>query len=208
MTEHGDAYEGERRKGRMTAKVKAGKKLDPVGKEDADVNNDGKVNKTDKYLMNRRRKIGQAIRTQAEAYLADGTISTEPKGKEKITGKDVDNYSSGAVTVNPDDGSKPVRKVGVYAHLELKGNSLSEAQKKMIEMYDTKKKKEELEKKDKVSSMITKDSVKKEDEKEEEKPDMRSKYAMINLIKNKLRAAGQRDPMVMAVDACEEKEEK
>ena len=72
-------------------------------------------------------------------------------------------------------------------------------------MYDTKKKKDELEKKDKVSSMITKDSVKKEDEKEEEKPDMRSKYAMINIIKNKLRAAGQRDPMVMAVDACEER---
>ena len=33
---------------------------------------------------------------------------------------------------------------------------------------------------------------------------MRSKYAMINIIKNKLRAAGKRDPMVMAVDACEE----
>ena len=45
---------------------------------------------------------------------------------------------------------------------------------------------------------MTKTSVKKEDEKEEEKPDMRSKYAMINIIKNKLRAAGQRDPMVMA----------
>ena len=205
MTEHGDAYEGERRKGRMTAKAKAGKKLDPVGKEDADVDNDGDVDKSDKYLLKRRRAIGKAIRTQAEAYLADGTISTEPKGKEKITGKDVDNYSSGAVTVNPDDGSKPVRKVGVYAHLELKGNSLSEAQKKMIEMYDTKKKKEELEKKDKVSDMMTKDSVKKEDEKKEEEPDMRSKYAMINIIKNKLRAAGQRDPMVMAVDACEER---
>jgi hypothetical protein len=74
----------------------------------------------------------------------------------------------------------------------------------MLEMYDEKKKKEELEKKDKVSDMMTKSSMKKEDEKEEEKPDMRSKYAMINLIKNKLRAAGQRDPMVMAVDACEE----
>ena len=70
-------------------------------------------------------------------------------------------------------------------------------------MYDTKNK--ELEKKDKVSDMMTKDSVKKEDEKKEEEPDMRSKYAMINIIKNKLRAAGQRDPMVMAVDACEEK---
>ena len=35
---------------------------------------------------------------------------------------------------------------------------------------------------------------------EEEKPDLRSKYAMINLIKNKLRAAGQRDPMIMMKD--------
>ena len=67
------------------------------------------------------------------------------------------------------------------------------------------KKKKEEEKKDKVPEMMTKTSVKKEDEKEEEKPDMRSKYTMINLIKNKLRAAGQRDPMVMAVDACEER---
>ena len=204
MTEHGDAYEGERRKGKMTAKVKAGKKLDPVGKEDADVDNDGDVDKSDKYLLKRRKAIGKAIRTRAEAYLADGTISTEPKpGTEKITGKDVDNYKSGAVTLNPDDGSKPVKKVGVYAHLNLKGGTLSEAQKKMIEMYDSKKK--ELEKKDKVSDMMTKDSVKKEDEKKEEEPDMRSKYAMINIIKNKLRAAGQRDPMVMAVDACEER---
>ena len=203
MTEYGEPYEGERKRGEKTAKAKGGG-LDPVGKEDKDVNNDGKVNKTDKYLMKRREAIGKAIRTRAEAYLADGTISTEPKGKDKVTGKDVDNYSSGAVTVNPDDGSKPVKKVGVYAHLELNGGTLSEAQKRMLEMYDTKKKKDELEKKDKVSSMMTKDSVKKEDEKEEEKPDMRSKYAMINLIKNKLRAAGQRDPMVMAVDACEE----
>ena len=70
-------------------------------------------------------------------------------------------------------------------------------------MYDSKKK--EMEKKDKISSMMTKVSVKKDDEKKEEEPDMRGKYAMINLIKNKLRAAGQRDPMVMAVDACEER---
>ena len=31
-------------------------KLDPVGKEDGDVNNDGKKDSTDSYLMNRRRK--------------------------------------------------------------------------------------------------------------------------------------------------------
>jgi hypothetical protein len=213
MTEHGDAYEGERRKGTMTAKAKAGKKLDPVGKEDADVNNDGKVNKTDKYLMKRRKAIGNAIRTQAEAYLADGTISTEPRGKkedEVSEKKKVDNYKSGAVTMSPDPQKEEEKKTKSmqYAHHLLKGSTLSEAQKRMIEMYDEKKKKEELSKKDKVSSMMTKTSVKKEDEKEEEKPDLRSKYAMINLIKNKLRAAGQRDPMVMAVDACEEKKEK
>ena len=215
MTEYGEPYEGERKRGEKTARAKGGG-LDPVGKEDKDIDNDGDHDKTDKYLLKRRKAIGQAIRKRAgqkikENFLADGTISTEPPaGTKKITGKDpvtggpVDNYATGAVTVNPDDGSKPVRKVGVYAHLELKGGQLSEAQKRMIEMYDNKKKKEELEKKDKVSSMMTKDSVKKEDEKEEEKPDMRSKYAMINIIKNKLRAAGQRDPMVMAVDACEE----
>lgn len=37
------------------------KELDPVGKEDSDINNDGKVDKTDKYLKNKRVKIGQAI---------------------------------------------------------------------------------------------------------------------------------------------------
>ena len=36
-------------------------KLDPVGHEDKDIDNDGKVTKTDKYLKNRRVKIGQAI---------------------------------------------------------------------------------------------------------------------------------------------------
>ena len=212
MTEYGEPYEGERKRGEKTARAKGGG-LDPVGKEDKDVNNDGKVNKTDKYLMKRRKAIGNAIRTRAEAYLADGTISTEPKaGTKKITGKNedgtpVNNYESGAVTVNPDDGSKPVRKVGVYAHLELKGGSLSEAQKRMIEMYDDKKKKDEKKKGMEAMDGMTKTSIKDMKTKpdgcepeEEEKPDLRSKYAMINLIKNKLRAAGQRDPMVMMKD--------
>ena len=40
---------------------KVEEKLDPVGKEDADVNNDGKVDSTDKYLMKRRKAIGAAL---------------------------------------------------------------------------------------------------------------------------------------------------
>jgi len=36
--------------------------LDPVGKEDGDVNNDGKKDSTDSYLMKRRKAIGKAIK--------------------------------------------------------------------------------------------------------------------------------------------------
>ena len=36
--------------------------LDPVGKEDDDINNDGKVNKTDKYLLKRRKAIAANIK--------------------------------------------------------------------------------------------------------------------------------------------------
>lgn len=39
----------------------AKKELDPVGHEDKDIDNDGDVDKTDKYLKNKRVKIGQAI---------------------------------------------------------------------------------------------------------------------------------------------------
>ena len=37
------------------------KKLDPVGQEDKDINNDGKKDSTDSYLMKRRNAIGKAI---------------------------------------------------------------------------------------------------------------------------------------------------
>jgi hypothetical protein len=35
--------------------------LDPIGKEDKDVNNDGKVDATDKFLLKRRDTISKAI---------------------------------------------------------------------------------------------------------------------------------------------------
>jgi len=43
--------------------------MDPVGKEDSDVNNDGKVDGTDKYLMKRRKAVGAAI--QKAKHLKD-----------------------------------------------------------------------------------------------------------------------------------------
>lgn len=46
--------------------VKEAKKLDPVGKEDSDINNDGKVDSTDGYLKNRRKAISAAIKEEAD----------------------------------------------------------------------------------------------------------------------------------------------
>ena len=58
----------EKNKSRLEELVKAAlmgpisEKMDPVGKEDPDVNNDGKVDKTDDYLLNRRKAISKNIK--------------------------------------------------------------------------------------------------------------------------------------------------
>lgn len=49
-------------------------KLDPVGKEDSDVNNDGKVDKSDSYLKNRRMTIKTAMKEQAEERVASAAF--------------------------------------------------------------------------------------------------------------------------------------
>lgn len=43
------------------------KKLDPVGKEDDDVDNDGDTDSSDKYLKNRRKKVSKSIKQDDEA---------------------------------------------------------------------------------------------------------------------------------------------
>ena len=198
MTDHGEPYEGERKKGSDTAKAKGGGKLDPVGKEDADVDNDGDVDKSDKYLLKRRKAIGKAIKTRAEAFIADGTISTEPKGKKVGEGA-VDNYKSGAVKVAPEDkseeSSKNAARGGIYASFAHQRMLKNLAEKRALE----EKKAEEVEE----STINTADCEKKPEEKEK---DMRGTYAKINLIRNKLRSMGQKDPIVMlsALDGDED----
>jgi hypothetical protein len=78
MTKYGSPYEGEKKKGKQTASVTSGKGLDPVGKEDADVDNDGKKNDpNDKYIMNRRKAIGNAMskrKTVSSSYEMNGKM--------------------------------------------------------------------------------------------------------------------------------------
>ena len=81
MTGYGTPYEGEKKKGEQTAKVKSGKGLDPVGKEDGDVDNDGKKDKTDSYLMNRRKAIGKAM--AKEEFIGEVAETDKPDANQK-----------------------------------------------------------------------------------------------------------------------------
>jgi hypothetical protein len=340
MTEYGDPREGERKRGESTAKALGGggKKLDPVGKEDSDVDNDGKHNDpNDKYIMKRRKAIGAAIEkrkdvsdsykpegevleenplvglgikaglaagtalagkmvydkakgvagkleqqnaekqkqintllqknsyeeegklveskknkktteprwqdsdgdgkwyepgqdVKKEDYLwTEGTDSTEGQNKGKITGKGVDNYSSGVVKVSPEDGTQSNMKgpKSVYAHTELEGEVLAErakskAQQRFMGMVYAAKKGEKpmspevaaaakgMTKKEAKKFAKTKHKGLPEKVEEatdcscddtsgnkEKERDSRGDYAKINLIKNKLRSMGSKNPIVM-----------
>ena len=61
-----------------TTRHKSGAKmegLDPVGKEDGDVNNDGKKDSTDSYLMKRRKAIGKAMKKK----MTEGVRDLDPE---------------------------------------------------------------------------------------------------------------------------------
>ena len=104
MTKYGTPYEGEKKKGEQTAATKSGKGLDPVGKEDSDVDNDGKHNtKTDKYLMKRRNAIGKAMSKRKDKVSESKDIevpSKDLKGAVKKAVKRIDNNVSGDIDKN------------------------------------------------------------------------------------------------------------
>ena len=118
MTEYGEPYEGEKKKGSQTARVAAGKGLDPVGQEDSDVNNDGKVNKTDDYLLNRRNKIGSAIATRKEEFIHEA--ETEVSNNETI------DYKKGKVKNKVVVAPEHSKGLGLMAHNELEGELIAE----------------------------------------------------------------------------------
>jgi len=128
------------RTGQKTAKVKAGKGLDPVGKEDDDINNDGKVNKTDSYLKNRRKTIGNAIANEEVIY------EKEENGDKKI---DVMKKGKNAVKINPSLGES------IRAELDLlKAQRIAEQDASMKQQDDEKKKEQLADKQAKKDKMM------------------------------------------------------
>ncbi len=214
MTEYGDPYEGERKQGTQTARAtgggapKAKKDFDGDGKTETpakehagSVHNAIQKKKGGTPDGNDTRKDVQASVQYAygKTFLADGTVSTEGKNKKKITGENVDNYKTGAVKIAPDnktdDPSVTSSRGGIYssfAHQTL----LSTLAEKVA--CDKKKKEKEAYLESKIN---TPDCEKKPKEKEK---DMRGTYAKLNLVKNKIRSMGVKDPCVSIGEIGEE----
>ena len=198
MTEHGDPYEGTKREGEGEKKKKG--KLDPVGKEDKDVDNDGDHDKSDKYLLNRRAAIGKAMAKKKDK-MSEEFIGEVASSKQQQVG--VNNYKPLA------KGMQPVVQVMPIDGADLANNQINNVRKEettpsrkrlfeMIKEQQVITEKEDCEKCG--GDHDTKDHDKKEDECT---PNERKTYR--ELLKNKLRAMGMKNPLVMMDDDAPEK---
>ena len=108
MTSYGEPTKSEKYKGKSTAKAKQG--LDPVGKEDGDVDNDGDKDSSDKYLMKRRKAIGKAIASSEDKVWTDfkGLVEKKESEEKKITGEGVNNKK--LIKVFPDEVREEMEK--------------------------------------------------------------------------------------------------
>ena len=89
-------------KGKHIAGYAYSESLDPVGKEDKDIDNDGDHDKSDKYLLKRRKAVSKAIATRKESFsnwrqdLSE--VMDDVENKKKIKEKKVENK----IVINPD----------------------------------------------------------------------------------------------------------
>ena len=178
MTEYRSPSESQRTSNTNTARVTAGKGLDPVGKEDGDVDNDRDKDKSDKYLMKRRGAIGNAIATRKEEFIHEAGAKKKSK-KKKSDKLDVRTDIHNKVNIAPTQGGN--ERVGIVAHNELEGELIAETGYSKF----LKKVKEEMD-------------CGSDDKKKKNGVDNRSLATKINIAKNIVRAStGIKNPMVM-----------
>ena len=106
--------------------------LDPVGKEDGDINNDGKKDKTDKYLMNRRKAIGKAIAASEDKVWTDfkGLVEKNQEKEKKITGEGVNNKK--LIKVFPDEVKEQMDTKEEDPQLKAKQKKANMAKKQVL----------------------------------------------------------------------------
>jgi len=116
MTEYGKVKETPKKSQKESVK-----KLDPVGQEDGDIDNDGDKDSSDKYLMKRRKAIGKAIKdkklTNSESkqfhdwrtdFFESMKDTVDNDTVKKVSGKKVNNK----ITINPKQGYAEAKNGG------------------------------------------------------------------------------------------------
>lgn len=93
----------------LTKKKAKTEALDPVGKEDDDINNDGKKDKTDDYLKNRRAAVAKAIGKKKTKESLGESIARFLAEDEEAKAKDI---TAGVDMVN--DFTSWMQRVGQY----------------------------------------------------------------------------------------------
>ena len=81
----------------LSKKKKMKEGLDPVGKEDGDVNNDGKKDSSDSYLMKRRKAIGSAMKKKLKESRSLAEVMTDTEDDKPIKEKKISNK----IKINP-----------------------------------------------------------------------------------------------------------
>jgi hypothetical protein len=131
--------------------------LDPVGKEDADLDNDGKSNtKKDKYLMNRRNVIKQELATQKEAKevkkwwdddgdgkgYEEGEVSGKFKKKKKEVKEGYSNWRQDlSEVITKDQNETPIKEKKVANKIVINppmkiGEAVSNLGGELVEMVE------------------------------------------------------------------------
>ena len=82
------------------------KKLDPVGKEDGDVDNDGDKDESDKYLMKRRKAISKAMKEHHQKDENGNVIEHEEEVEEAYTVTNADKKANTPAYQNFKKGMK------------------------------------------------------------------------------------------------------
>jgi hypothetical protein len=67
--------------------IKLAELLDKVGQEDEDINNDGKINKTDKYLANRRKAVASNLKEDHEVSMAQASLKSIIRSAAQLMSK-------------------------------------------------------------------------------------------------------------------------
>ena len=105
------------------ARKKFDEALDPVGQEDADIDNDGDTDKSDKYLHNRRKAVGKAIKKKnVKEGFSDwredlseviGNVKKNKSDDVKISEKEINNK----IKINPSLGEAVEELGGTFLEM-------------------------------------------------------------------------------------------